>query len=128
MIYMLNISSVKIEQEDLEGCLNQCQTAIDVGRANQIPSQMIAKAYERMGNAHAKHNNFQQARLCYETAQENHQTQQIVLKIQEMMLHLCQQCGAPASNKCKACHITVYYSEECRMKDSPFHRVVVDVE
>lgn len=67
--YILNISSVKLEQGDLAGCIEQCQKAIDVGRANQAPFQMIAKAYERMGNAQARHNNNKEALNYYRKAQ-----------------------------------------------------------
>ena len=56
-IYALCCSSaaVILEQGDLEGCLEECKKAIEVGRKNYADYPLIAKAYARMGNACFKH-------------------------------------------------------------------------
>ena len=44
-------AAVILEQGDLEGCLEECKKAIEIGRKNYADYPLIAKAYARMGNA-----------------------------------------------------------------------------
>lgn len=69
MLFHLNIASVKLEQGDLESCIKSCEEAIQVGRSVYAPYEQIAKAYERMGNAYAKHKQWTKAIEQYKKGQ-----------------------------------------------------------
>mmetsp|Transcript_12576 Transcript_12576/g.22403 ORF Transcript_12576/g.22403 Transcript_12576/m.22403 type:complete len:587 (+) Transcript_12576:159-1919(+) len=84
MTYPLNIASVKLEQGDLEGCLEQCKKAIEVGHAAHADFQQIAKAYERMGNAYVKHKMYQESLQWFQKAQLEHSTPVVANKIKKI--------------------------------------------
>ncbi|GBG34403.1 Tetratricopeptide repeat protein 1 [Hondaea fermentalgiana] len=69
MLFLLNIASVKLEQGELEACIEACDEAIKVGRSVYAPYEQVAKAYERKGNAYAKHKQWTKAIEEYKKGQ-----------------------------------------------------------
>jgi len=69
-----NMAAVYFEMKDLDKCIKECETAIDVGRTNRADFKLIAKAYNRMGTAQKKKGDLQAAKTSYEKALTEHRT------------------------------------------------------
>ena len=52
--YLINTAAVYYEQGALEACIDACTRAVAKGREVFSPLALIAKAFARIGNAHAK--------------------------------------------------------------------------
>mmetsp|Transcript_20899 Transcript_20899/g.25341 ORF Transcript_20899/g.25341 Transcript_20899/m.25341 type:complete len:428 (+) Transcript_20899:543-1826(+) len=81
MTYLTNRAAVILEQGDLEGCLKECEKAIEIGRENYADYSLLAKAYSRMGNALYKHQEYEKALKYYQKAQLEHQTPAVANKM-----------------------------------------------
>mmetsp|Transcript_4902 Transcript_4902/g.12540 ORF Transcript_4902/g.12540 Transcript_4902/m.12540 type:complete len:580 (-) Transcript_4902:368-2107(-) len=88
MVFELNIASVKLEQGDLEGCIKQCEKAIEKGRSKFASFDQIAKAYERMGNAYMKHKKWTESLEMFNKAQMEHSTPAVANKIKKLEIQV----------------------------------------
>ena len=66
--YAINSAAVHFEQGDLAQCINTCTAAIAKGREVFAPFPLIAKAFFRIGNAHAKAGDLRAAIEAYESS------------------------------------------------------------
>jgi len=69
-----NLAAVYFEMKDLDQCIKECETAIEVGRENRADFKLIAKAYNRMGTAMRRKGDLQGAKTSYEKALTEHRT------------------------------------------------------
>jgi len=69
-----NLAAVYFEMKDFPKCIKECETAIEVGRENRADFKLIAKAYNRMGNAQRKLGDLQAAKTAFEKALTEHRT------------------------------------------------------
>jgi len=54
MSFLTNRAAVQFEQGFYDQCVGDCEKAIQVGRSNMADYKLVARAYERIGNAKAK--------------------------------------------------------------------------
>jgi len=71
-IYFNNIAAVYLEQKEYEKCITTCEKAVEVGRSQRAPLDIIARALSRIGNAYLKQNQFDKAIEYYKKAQIEH--------------------------------------------------------
>ncbi len=83
MVFLLNIASVKLEQGDLEACVEQCDKALELGREVNATFANMAKAHERKGNAYMKHKMYEKAIEAFEFAQLENQTSAVANKLKK---------------------------------------------
>jgi len=69
-----NLAAVYFEMKELDQCIKECETAIEVGRENRADFKLIAKAYNRMGTAQRKKGDLKAAKVSYEKALTEHRT------------------------------------------------------
>jgi len=69
-----NLAAVHFETKNYQECVTVCEKAIEVGRENRADFKLIAKAYNRMGNAHRKLGNLEAAKTAFEKALTEHRT------------------------------------------------------
>ena len=74
MIYSLNIAAVHLKMEDYAECVNECNEAIQIGRASNAESKLIAKAYCRMGMAYRDFGDLESAQVVFSQALEEEDT------------------------------------------------------
>merc|ERR1711871_1442909 len=67
--------------KNADKCIEDCQKAIEVGKANRAEYETIAKAYVRMGNAKRQLKDLEGQKECYEKAQLEHHTRDIEKKL-----------------------------------------------
>eukprot|EP00743_Colponemidia_sp_Colp-15_P000400 GILK01000461.1.p1 GENE.GILK01000461.1~~GILK01000461.1.p1 ORF type:complete len:564 (-),score=115.90 GILK01000461.1:110-1801(-) len=61
MTYLMNRAAVYLEMGETDKCVEDCQTAIEKGRAQRADYKKIAKAYARIGNAYLKAKKYAEA-------------------------------------------------------------------
>lgn len=90
--YYSNLAAVRLEMGAFDACIEDCKKAIEVGRANRADYAAIAKAYVRIGNAHAKkgetEENLEAAINAYEGAQMENRTKDVEKKIKTLQVKL----------------------------------------
>jgi len=69
-----NLAAVHFEKKEYDECVKVCDKAIEIGRENRADFKLIAKAYNRAGNAYKKLGNLQAAKTAYEKALTEHRT------------------------------------------------------
>jgi stress-induced-phosphoprotein 1 len=74
MTYHLNIAAVYFEKGQYAECIEACNQAIEIGRAHRADYTLIAKAFMRIGNAHAKQQNWKDAITYYNKSLTEHRT------------------------------------------------------
>eukprot|EP00092_Neocalanus_flemingeri_P006374 GFUD01006863.1.p1 GENE.GFUD01006863.1~~GFUD01006863.1.p1 ORF type:complete len:332 (-),score=92.67 GFUD01006863.1:244-1239(-) len=79
-----NLAAVYFEKKDYEECVKVCEKAIEIGRESRADFKLIAKAYNRAGNAHKKLGNLQAAKTAYEKALTEHRTPDYRLNLSEI--------------------------------------------
>jgi len=79
-----NLAAVYFEKKDYEECVKICDKAVEVGRENRADFKLIAKAYNRAGNAHRKLGNLQAAKSSFEKALTEHRTPDYRLNLSEV--------------------------------------------
>lgn len=72
-----NLAAVYFEQKDYQKCISECEKGIDIGRDNRADFKLISKALTRIGNAHKKLGNWEQAKTHYEKALSEHRTPEV---------------------------------------------------
>eukprot|EP00088_Acartia_fossae_P053946 TRINITY_DN6163_c0_g1_i5.p1 TRINITY_DN6163_c0_g1~~TRINITY_DN6163_c0_g1_i5.p1 ORF type:complete len:327 (+),score=110.15 TRINITY_DN6163_c0_g1_i5:48-1028(+) len=74
LIFHTNLAAVYFEMKNLDECIKECSTAVEVGREQRADFKLIAKAYNRMGSAHRKKGELEAAKTAYEKALTEHRT------------------------------------------------------
>jgi len=62
---LTNRAAVRFEQSKYEECISDCKEAIETGRSVRADFKIIARAYERMGNAFVKVGRLEEAAKAY---------------------------------------------------------------
>lgn len=79
-----NLAAVYFEQKDYEKCIELCEKGVEIGRENRADFKLIAKSLMRIGNAHRKMKNYQQAKVYYEKSMSEHRTPEIKTLLSEV--------------------------------------------
>lgn len=68
MSFLTNRAAAKLESNDIDGCIADCEQAIkdNTERHLRTDFKIIARAYGRMGNAYMKKEDYDQAIKCFE--------------------------------------------------------------
>jgi len=69
-----NLAAVHFETKNYQECVQVCEKAVEVGRENRADFKLIAKAYNRAGNAHRKMGSLEAAKTAFEKALTEHRT------------------------------------------------------
>lgn len=84
--YLNNKAAVYIEMGEIDRAIQQCNEAIELGRAHRAPYEEIAKIYHRMAAAYLKRDDFPSAKECYAKAQTEHFDKAIERKVKNLEL------------------------------------------
>jgi tetratricopeptide (TPR) repeat protein len=68
MIYSLNIGATHLKMNNYYDCINECNSAIKVGRDNGADPTMIAKAMCRIGFAYRDLGELENAKMFFSSA------------------------------------------------------------
>lgn len=79
-----NLAAVHFEQKEFQKCIEVCEQGIEVGRENRADFKLIAKAFQRIGNAYRKTKNYHNAKMYYEKSMSEHRTPEIRTLISEV--------------------------------------------
>jgi len=79
-----NLAAVYFEKKEYDECVKVCEKAIEIGRENRADFKLIAKAYNRAGNAYKKLDNLQAAKTAFEKALTEHRTPDYRLNLSEV--------------------------------------------
>lgn len=74
MTFVSNLAAVLFERKDFEGCMRECERALQVGRENRADFKLMAKAWARMGNAAKRLGQLDTAKMAFEKALTEHRT------------------------------------------------------
>jgi len=69
-----NLAAVHFETKEYQKCVEVCEKAVEVGRESRADFKIIAKAYNRAGNAHRKLGSLEAAKAAFEKALTEHRT------------------------------------------------------
>lgn len=81
---MTNRAAVYFEQNKLDDCIKECEKAIEVGRENHSPFNVIAKAFCRIGNAYLKKDDLEKALIYFNKSLSEHRVPEVVKKAQNV--------------------------------------------
>jgi len=81
---LTNKSAALFEAGRFEDCIKVCDQAVEVGREHYADFKIIAKAYNRMGNAYAKMNDLVNAIKYLEKSLSEHRTPDTLSKLREL--------------------------------------------
>jgi stress-induced-phosphoprotein 1 len=81
---LTNRAAVKFEQKDYDACIADCKKAIDEGRTLRADFKIIARAYERMGNALAKKDQLKEAIDAYNNSLVENRVKEVEKKAREL--------------------------------------------
>jgi len=84
MVYILNQAAVRMEQEELDKCIELSLKAVEVGRENRADFKLIAKALARCASAYVKQENYEKAKLYYEKSLSEHRLPETRTKLSEV--------------------------------------------
>lgn len=79
--YLNNIAAAKYEAGDLEGCIQECQKAIEEGREMRADFKLVAKAFGRIGTAYQKMGDLPKAIEYYQHSLTEHRTPEVLAKL-----------------------------------------------
>jgi len=79
--YLNNLAAAKFEAGDYEGCIKECERAIEEGREIHADFKLVAKAFGRIGTAHQKLENYPAAIDYYQRSLTEHRTPEILQKL-----------------------------------------------
>ncbi|KAH9987900.1 activator of Hsp70 and Hsp90 chaperone [Russula compacta] len=82
--FLTNLSAAYFEQGDYDKSIEACQKAVDEGREFRADYKLIAKAYGRIGSAHAKKDDLAAAIRFFEKSLTEHRTPDILNKLKEV--------------------------------------------
>jgi len=81
--FLTNRAAVKFEQGDLEGCIADCDAAVDRGRELRADYKLIARAMTRKGNALVKKGDVAAAIEVYNRSLTEHRNADTLKRLQE---------------------------------------------
>ncbi|KAG7671793.1 putative Hsp70-Hsp90 organizing protein 3 [Nannochloris sp. 'desiccata'] len=81
--FLTNRAAVKFEQGDLEGCIADCEAAVDRGRELRADYKLIARAMTRKGNALVKKGDLAEAIEVYNRSLTEHRNADTLKRLQE---------------------------------------------
>ncbi|XP_055340971.1 stress-induced-phosphoprotein 1-like [Paramacrobiotus metropolitanus] len=84
MTYMTNQAAVYFEQGKFQECIDLCFKAIEIGRENRADYQLVAKAFARIGNAYAKMDDNQNAKIFLSKSLAEHRAPDVLKRLQEI--------------------------------------------
>lgn len=79
--YLNNLAAAKFEAGDLEGCIKECEKAIEEGREIRADFKLIAKAFGRIGTTYQKLGDLEKAIQYYNHSLTEHRTPDILGKL-----------------------------------------------
>ncbi|KAI5780102.1 hypothetical protein EDC01DRAFT_633564 [Geopyxis carbonaria] len=79
--YLNNIAAAKFEAGDLEGCIKECERAIEEGREMRADFKLVAKAFGRIGTSYQKLGDLAKAIEYYQRSLTEHRTADILTKL-----------------------------------------------
>ncbi|KAF3921549.1 hypothetical protein AA313_de0202671 [Arthrobotrys entomopaga] len=79
--YLNNLAAAKFEAGDFEGCIKECEKAVEEGREIYADFKLIAKALGRIGTAYQKLNDLPKAIEYYQRSLTEHRTPDILTKL-----------------------------------------------
>jgi len=72
--FQTNLAAAYFEMRNYDECINTCQTAIETGRRIFADYKIIARAFQRMGNAYVKQEKYNEAISAFNAALTEHRT------------------------------------------------------
>ena len=84
IIFYNNIAAVCFEKEEYGACIKTCETAIEIGKEHRADFKLMAKAYNRAGNAYRKIGNLTGAKTAFEKALTEHRTPEYKANLSEV--------------------------------------------
>jgi stress-induced-phosphoprotein 1 len=81
--FLTNRAAVKFEQGDLDGCIADCEAAVDRGRELRADYKLIARAMTRKGNALVKKGELAEAIEVYNRSLTEHRNADTLKRLQE---------------------------------------------
>jgi stress-induced-phosphoprotein 1 len=81
--FLTNRAAVKFEQGDLDGCVADCEAAVDRGRELRADYKLIARAMTRKGNALVKKGDLAEAIEVYNRSLTEHRNADTLKRLQE---------------------------------------------
>ncbi|KAF8249057.1 TPR-like protein [Wilcoxina mikolae CBS 423.85] len=79
--YLNNIAAAKFEAGDYDGCIKECERAIEEGRDMRADFKLVAKAFGRIGTAYQKMGDLGKAIEYYQHSLTEHRTPDILTKL-----------------------------------------------
>ena len=83
-----NLAAVYFEKKDYAACIKTCEKAIEIGKEHRADFKLMAKAYNRAGNAHRKIGNLTEAKTAFEKALTEHRTPEYRANLSEVKIIL----------------------------------------
>mmetsp|Transcript_50225 Transcript_50225/g.104826 ORF Transcript_50225/g.104826 Transcript_50225/m.104826 type:complete len:522 (-) Transcript_50225:496-2061(-) len=81
---LTNRAAVRFEQKNYDECVNDCRLAIETGRSVRADFKIIARAYERMGNAFVKAGQLQDAIKAYSDSLVENRSKEVEKKLKDV--------------------------------------------
>mmetsp|Transcript_1839 Transcript_1839/g.4099 ORF Transcript_1839/g.4099 Transcript_1839/m.4099 type:complete len:571 (+) Transcript_1839:111-1823(+) len=91
---LTNRAAVAFEQKKYDDCVADCKKAIEEGRACRTDWKIIARAFERMGNAYVKQDKLEMAIAAYNDSLVENRTREVEKKVKETEKMLREQQAA----------------------------------
>ncbi|KAI5851676.1 hypothetical protein DFP73DRAFT_164408 [Morchella snyderi] len=79
--YLNNLAAARFEAGDYDGCIKECEKAIEEGREMRADFKLIAKAFGRIGTAYQKQGDLAKAIEYYNRALTEHRTPDVLGKL-----------------------------------------------
>ncbi|KAH0613497.1 uncharacterized protein H6S33_005383 [Morchella sextelata] len=79
--YLNNLAAAKFEAGDYDGCIKECEKAIEEGREMRADFKLIAKAFGRIGTAYQKQGDLTKAIEYYNRSLTEHRTPDVLGKL-----------------------------------------------
>jgi len=80
---LTNRAAVRFEQKQYDECIADCTKAVEEGRALRADFKIIARAFERQGNALVRLERHEEAAKCYSDALVENRTKEVEKKLKE---------------------------------------------
>ncbi|KAI9313507.1 hypothetical protein BX666DRAFT_1977173 [Dichotomocladium elegans] len=81
--FLTNKAAVYYEQGKYNECIKECEKAIEINQTVRADYQLVARAYQRIGNAYVKLEDLDNAIKYYEKSLTNHRTPDTLGKLRE---------------------------------------------
>jgi len=122
MSYHSSLAAVYFETKELDKCVRCCETALDVGREKSADSELMEKVMRRLGSAHRKMGNLEEAMAVlkkavaeYETLEAKVALCQVEKKIKQKAKENCEGNTKAEANSSKK---AFFCGNACKRTDS----------